>query len=316
MYLFQWKSGLSGICAKIRRNPEFAERLTKSCRISPWGGIERRRTIWKNNCSSSRSCYQVGSFSSVQGTWTSGAWNKRSSKVAEKWLKFGILLQQVEISRKKVALIRVNIWANLFLMLLKILYNTCWECVLFCNVLIIYYILSEISKNIQFSAFVNADNKNAVQVACNHCRSIILEKNHALFTSDLPKSLPSMRSKKDLGSVGENFPLSEPLLYFWRVDDIFTFENCGFSNTVGNCKYLICADCEMGPVGFQDLTSKLCYVALERVLHIWFRAWRCLDIVNLALFRYCEIWLSACKMLLSLLLWLDNKFFVGICFNT
>lgn len=46
---------------------------------------------------------------------------------------------------------------------------------------------------------------------------------------------------------------------------MFTFENIGFSHTVDNYKYLICADCEMGPVGYHNITTKKCYVALERV---------------------------------------------------
>lgn len=50
---------------------------------------------------------------------------------------------------------------------------------------------------------------------------------------------------------------------------MYTFENIGFSNNVdATTKYLICADCEMGPVGFCDLTNKMCYVALERVKHL------------------------------------------------
>lgn len=46
---------------------------------------------------------------------------------------------------------------------------------------------------------------------------------------------------------------------------MFTFENIGFSHTVDNYKYLICADCEMGPVGYHNISTKKCYVALERV---------------------------------------------------
>lgn len=61
---------------------------------------------------------------------------------------------------------------------------------------------------------------------------------------------------------------AEPLSHYWVVDDMFTFENIGFSNTVENCKYLICADCEMGPVGYHDIASKSCFVALKRVKHV------------------------------------------------
>lgn len=43
---------------------------------------------------------------------------------------------------------------------------------------------------------------------------------------------------------------TESFKEFWLIDDMFTFENIGFSNTVGDFKYLICADCDMGPVNY------------------------------------------------------------------
>ena len=68
---------------------------------------------------------------------------------------------------------------------------------------------------------------------------------------------------------------------------MFTFENIGFSNTVGDFKYLICADCDMGPIGkfssirayhrqdleiyffagYHVISTKKNYVALLRVKH-------------------------------------------------
>lgn len=53
---------------------------------------------------------------------------------------------------------------------------------------------------------------------------------------------------------------------FWLVVDMFTFENVGFTNTLENKKYLICADCEIGPIGYQDLDNpNLMFVAHSRV---------------------------------------------------
>lgn len=49
------------------------------------------------------------------------------------------------------------------------------------------------------------------------------------------------------------------------VDDMYTFENMGFSNTLKNRKYLVCADCEHGPIGFMTNEDKKSYVALDRV---------------------------------------------------
>lgn len=48
---------------------------------------------------------------------------------------------------------------------------------------------------------------------------------------------------------------------------MFTFQNVGFSHTVGNNKYLACADCEAGPIGYHDVANKKSYVALSRVQH-------------------------------------------------
>jgi hypothetical protein len=45
-------------------------------------------------------------------------------------------------------------------------------------------------------------------------------------------------------------------LEFWLLTDVFAFENIGFSKTVHETiKFLSCADCEVGPIGFQELNS-------------------------------------------------------------
>lgn len=53
----------------------------------------------------------------------------------------------------------------------------------------------------------------------------------------------------------------------WLVEDLNNFENIGVSNKVENVKYLACADCERGPVGWYDLSTFRSYVALSRVKH-------------------------------------------------
>lgn len=69
-----------------------------------------------------------------------------------------------------------------------------------------------------------------------------------------------MRKKSDQTSEGET------LGDFWMVEDMFIFENVGFCNTVENMKYLICADCEVGPVGYHDIRNKKeFYIAHDRV---------------------------------------------------
>ena len=59
----------------------------------------------------------------------------------------------------------------------------------------------------------------------------------------------------------------EPMSDYWLVEEITNFENIGVSYKVENVKYLACADCEQGPVGWYDLSTSRSYVALSRVKH-------------------------------------------------
>lgn len=61
-------------------------------------------------------------------------------------------------------------------------------------------------------------------------------------------------------SAGDN------LTDFWLVQNMLDFENLGFSKTVEGKKFLICADCEIGPLGWHDLqVPNEFYVACKRV---------------------------------------------------
>ena len=71
--------------------------------------------------------------------------------------------------------------------------------------------------------------------------------------------------KKSEGQLPED---GEDLVDFWTVSDMFAFENVGFSKNVGSIKYLICADCEVGPLGWHDTKDSTMYlIALDRVKH-------------------------------------------------
>lgn len=61
---------------------------------------------------------------------------------------------------------------------------------------------------------------------------------------------------------------SEKVLEFYHVENMYTFENIGFTHTVGTSKYLSCADCDAGPLGYHDTQTKHSYVALGRVQHV------------------------------------------------
>lgn len=55
---------------------------------------------------------------------------------------------------------------------------------------------------------------------------------------------------------------------FWLVHGMFTFENVGFSNAVNGIKYLLCADCEQGPIGWcLDANRELLYISHNRVVY-------------------------------------------------
>lgn len=60
----------------------------------------------------------------------------------------------------------------------------------------------------------------------------------------------------------------ELLSDYWMVPDMYMFDNIGFSKPIeSGIKYLICADCEIGPIGWYDDNNKQSYVALSRVKH-------------------------------------------------
>ncbi|CRL01102.1 CLUMA_CG014199, isoform A [Clunio marinus] len=110
---------------------------------------------------------------------------------------------------------------------------------------------------------ITESQQNANKIRCQFCNSLILTPNNAKFI-EKEFSLPLMHQKhsRNLDELE-----TEVFKDFWVVDDMFTFENIGFSNTVGDYKYLICADCDMGPVGYHILSTKKNYIALVRVKH-------------------------------------------------
>ena len=104
--------------------------------------------------------------------------------------------------------------------------------------------------------------KNCKQIICERCKSKILPPKIGVYEGGMTKELNIMKKK----TQDEDDLTKEILGQFFKVEDMFDFDNVGFSRSVdGKVKYLICADCEIGPIGFQDLDSKLCYVALARV---------------------------------------------------
>ncbi|EDV59337.1 guanine nucleotide exchange factor MSS4 homolog [Drosophila erecta] len=107
------------------------------------------------------------------------------------------------------------------------------------------------------------DGKNKSNVRCQFCNSLMLKAQEGAYNQE-KVDVPLMMQKQDQTADSLN---SEPLKDFWLVKDMMTFENIGFSNTVDGRKFLVCADCERGPVGYHDLSTRHCFLALQRVVH-------------------------------------------------
>ncbi|XP_034230154.1 guanine nucleotide exchange factor MSS4 homolog [Thrips palmi] len=103
------------------------------------------------------------------------------------------------------------------------------------------------------------DGSNKSALTCLHCPSRILNASVGTYV-EKEFSLPAMTKLKSQTDT-ENHVLKD----FWKVSDMFHFENVGFSHTADGVKYLTCADCEMGPIGWHDLQTKENFVALCRV---------------------------------------------------
>ncbi|CAL1287400.1 unnamed protein product [Larinioides sclopetarius] len=102
---------------------------------------------------------------------------------------------------------------------------------------------------------VTTDGKNVKQIKCDICQSTILVPGIAtLVTHEF--MLPDLKGEKASGEVVNKY---------WCVENMYAFENVGFSNTVDGVKYLVCADCEVGPIGWHDLNTKLSYVSVCKI---------------------------------------------------
>jgi len=112
---------------------------------------------------------------------------------------------------------------------------------------------------------INEEQKNAKNLACLRCDSKILPLNMGAFQTDTEKSLHVMHKKQEDAGIKK-----ETMKQFYVVNDMYDFDNIGFTKAVDNntIKYLICADCEVGPLGWHCISSKKNFVALARVKHV------------------------------------------------
>ncbi|KAF1521355.1 Guanine nucleotide exchange factor MSS4, partial [Eudyptes sclateri] len=114
---------------------------------------------------------------------------------------------------------------------------------------------------------VCAQGRNLKAVLCQRCGSRVLLPGAATFARR-ELLLPAMRKKAAAAAAAAGGGGGDLVREHWLVHDMFSFENVGFTRDVGNVKFLVCADCEAGPIGWHCLDDKdSFYVALERVAH-------------------------------------------------
>ncbi|KAL5279116.1 mdt-9 family protein [Megaselia abdita] len=126
---------------------------------------------------------------------------------------------------------------------------------------------------------VDCRNKNKVR--CQFCNSLMLKPKAAMFIEKQVSEQKYLNFQLTFIAFQFKLPLihqknsvdikdveTEEISEYWVVNDMLTFENIGFSNQVENTKFLTCADCEKGPVGFNIASEKNCYIALSRVKHV------------------------------------------------
>ncbi|CAO3615194.1 unnamed protein product [Mucor fragilis] len=99
---------------------------------------------------------------------------------------------------------------------------------------------------------VDESGKNVADVLCpkENCKCVILRKNAAILVERDGAKLALPES-----SLPANNLLEDNDTHFWHVSNMMDFENVGFSTTVGTTKYLSCADCDLGPIGYHDTTD-------------------------------------------------------------
>ncbi|EDQ87878.1 uncharacterized protein MONBRDRAFT_33135 [Monosiga brevicollis MX1] len=100
------------------------------------------------------------------------------------------------------------------------------------------------------AVLVNESNGNILRIRCCFCNSPVFSKSAATATHT-PVQLPKMVQR---GAEGET--VTDTCEHWWQVKDMYDFDNVGFSKTVDGVKYLACADCEIGPIGYHDPSAE------------------------------------------------------------
>ncbi|KAK9455553.1 Mss4-like protein [Dipodascopsis uninucleata] len=105
------------------------------------------------------------------------------------------------------------------------------------------------------------DEKNTFKLYCPYdsCNSLILSPGFGVLKhrASIPKRIAEEKSSSDkvdnvnMQSQDTRENTDEGL--FWILSDPFDFDNLGFSkSSADGVKYLACADCDRGPLGYHD----------------------------------------------------------------
>ncbi|KAK9323940.1 Mss4-like protein [Lipomyces orientalis] len=96
--------------------------------------------------------------------------------------------------------------------------------------------------------------RNIYKLYCpyNNCSSVILSPGMGILRrrAQIPKSFTDLEKDEKELSTSESDREDD---LFWVLEDPFDFDNLGFSkSSSAGVKYLACADCDRGPLGYHD----------------------------------------------------------------
>ena len=121
---------------------------------------------------------------------------------------------------------------------------------------------SDKSESIMYSSWSDlnvAEGDENKLITCPRCPSKIC----------LPGAATFVIIDKKMGKFKVGGPEEEVIKNFWRLGSLMSFENIGVSHIKDNTKFLSCADCEVGPIGWHDINDKTkFYIAAERVRYV------------------------------------------------
>ncbi|KAG9304299.1 hypothetical protein G9A89_019861 [Geosiphon pyriformis] len=135
-------------------------------------------------------------------------------------------------------------------------------------------ITNQLNPGVPFKDFSNpktqlltSDSRNALYIYCPQptCRCLILRAKAGTWV-ERPKKKLNLPNETTETEPSDNIRSLQPC---WRLTEMMEFENIGFSKTIGlsGIKYLSCADCDVGPLGYHETTvsDKEYLIAVDRV---------------------------------------------------